>query len=176
MADLAREVGGLPVGYVSEVCTASPAWTETLGARLARGVVLLADYGYPGAEYYHPQRSSGTLRCYYRHHAIDDPFHLPGLTDITAWVDFTAVADTAYHSGFAVSGYTTQASFLMDCGLMSLLQEASPDQLADQLQQSEAAKQLLMPGEMGENVKVIMLGKDSAEPLLGFGRDMRYQL
>jgi SAM-dependent MidA family methyltransferase len=165
-----------PDGYSTEINLALEGWFRTLADFLREGTILLLDYGFGASEYYHPQRTDGTLRCYHRHHAVDDPFFLPGLTDITAWVDFTAVADAADKAGLAVSGYTTQASFLMDAGLPALMETMASDQLEAQLEQAEAVKQLLMPGEMGDSVKVIALDRNQTLQHQGFSRDMRYQL
>ncbi len=134
---------------------------------LARGVLLAIDYGFPRREYYHPQRLMGTLMCHYRHRAHADPLWLPGLNDITAHVDFTAMADAAHAAGLDVLGYTTQAHFLMNCGLL--------DQLGagHSLQRANEVQRLLSEAEMGELFKVLAVGRGVGEPLVGFARGDR---
>ena len=107
--------------YVSELNLAARAWIASLADSLEKGGVLLIDYGYPRAEYYLPSRSSGTLLCYYRHHAHGEPLLWPGLNDITAFVDFTAIAEAGFEAGLEVLGYTSQAHFLFNCGLLEVL-------------------------------------------------------
>ena len=161
---------------LTEIGLAGPALVRSLGTSLARGCLLFLDYGFPRTEYYHPQRTSGTLMCHYRHHAFDDPFFLPGLTDITAHVDFTAVADAGLEAGLDVMGYATQAQFLMNCGLLEQLARLDPGSLA-YARQAAAVQKLLSPSEMGEFFKVMALGKGLGKPLLGFGRgDRRHTL
>ena len=158
--------------YLSEVCLAAPALVTSLAERLERGALLFLDYGFPRAEYYHPQRRSGTLMCHYRHHSHADPFFLPGLQDITAHVDFTAVAEAGVEAGLAYLGYTSQASFLINCGITELMQEMPPGDAA-YIRQAAAVQKLMSPSEMGELFKVIALGKGVVAPLLGFGRGDR---
>jgi SAM-dependent MidA family methyltransferase len=159
-------------GYRSELCALLPAWIASLAAVLERGCALLVDYGLPRREYYHAQRSAGTLRCHYRHRAHDDPFFYPGLQDITAWVDFSACADAAAAAGFAVAGFTTQAQFL----LATLAAEPPPAATdASGLRKLAALKTLVLPGEMGERFKVLQLRAGrGGEPLPG--RDFRDRL
>lgn len=147
----------LPAGYLSEINLAAPALIKTLAERLHAGLLLFIDYGFGRGEYYHPQRHMGTLRAHYRHHALDDPFYLPGLCDLTAHVDFTAVADAALEAGLEVCGYATQAHFLLAGGITALLAETSPDSAADYLPLSSGVQKLLSPAEMGELFKVIAL-------------------
>jgi SAM-dependent MidA family methyltransferase len=157
----------LPDGYTGEFQPAIGPWIAALGALLARGAVLLADYGLPRRQYYHPQRASGTLRCHYRHRSHDDPFVYPGLTDLSAWVDFTAVAEAADAAGLEVAGFATQAAVLLGGGiearLATALERAGPDAMA-RATLARGARQLLMPGEMGESVKLMLLtrGIDAA--------------
>src|SRR5690606_13459322 len=108
-------------GYRSELNLQAEAWVRQMGAWLSKGAALLLDYGFPQAEYYHPQRAEGTLMCHFRHHAHAEPLIHPGLQDITAHVDFTAMADAALAGGLDVLGYTSQARFLMNAGLPELL-------------------------------------------------------
>ena len=124
-AALAERMPALP-GYVSEINLQAEAWIGAMGGWLERGAALLIDYGFPRSEYYHPQRAGGTLMCHLRHHAHGDPFTAPGLQDITAHVDFTAMADAAQAAGLQVLGYTSQARFLMNAGLMELLAQLDP--------------------------------------------------
>ena len=153
-------------GYQSEISLANRAWIGELSRRLDRGALLLFDYGFPRHEYYHPQRAGGTLMCHYRHHAHGDPFYLPGLQDVTVHVDFTTIAEAAFDEGLSVSGYTAQSHFLLNCSLLDLLAlEADPVRRA---REASAVHKLVSPAEMGELFKVIALGKEIAEPLLGF--------
>lgn len=159
--------------YVSEIGLAARAWVAEWGRRLQRGALLLIDYGFPAAEYYHPQRSMGTLMCHHRHHCLDDPFFHPGLTDVTAHVDFTAMADAGHDAGLDVLGYASQASFLLDCGILDrLAQCGSPDGPAF-LRASRAVQRLIAPHEMGELFKVLALGKALQMPLMGWRRGDR---
>ncbi|TVO54775.1 class I SAM-dependent methyltransferase [Denitromonas halophila] len=159
--------------YVSELNLAGPAWVADWSARLEAGALLLIDYGYPRAEYYLPSRSNGTLLCYYRHHAHGDPFMWPGLNDITAFVDFTAIAEAAFETGLSIYGYTSQASFLYNCGVLELLAERGDQTQPDYIRAARAVQRLTAPHEMGELFKVLAVGKGLAEPLLGFRRGDR---
>ena len=164
-----REVSGiLPVGYMTEINPQIGPWLRSLADLLTQGVLLFVDYGYPRHEYHHPQRTDGTLLCHYRHHAHDDPFLYPGLQDITASVDFTAVAEAADHAGLQVSGFTTQAHFLINSGLEELVNRNQLTGIADRVELCRQARMLTMPGEMGERFKVIALTKDFSVPLAGF--------
>ena len=164
---LAEDPGLLP-GYVSEINLLLSPWLQGIAALLERGLLLLVDYGYPRHEYYHPQHREGTLMCHCRHRAHEDPFLWPGLQDITAHVDFTAVAEAGAAAELDVLGYTSQAWFLLDCGLDSLLQSAGPTDSAAYLQQAREAKTLILPGEMGERFKCIGLGRGLGDPHPGF--------
>jgi SAM-dependent MidA family methyltransferase len=161
---------GVPDNYLSEISLAARGLVASLCERLQQGVLLFIDYGFGAGEYYHPQRSQGTLMCHYRHHAHDDPFFLPGLQDITAHVDFTAAAECAIDSGAHLLGYTTQAHFLINCGIADFLAESDPENLRDYLPLSTQLQKLTSPAEMGELFKVIALGKGIEEPLRGFAR------
>lgn len=162
----------LPDGYRSEVCLTLPAWLRALGASVARGTLLFVDYGLVRTDYYHEQRADGTLVCHYRHRAHGNPFVYPGLQDITAWVDFSACAEAAVAAGFAVAGFTTQGQYLLNV-LAALPPELAVD-LASPQEQS-ALKTLILPGEMGERFKVMLLRKHSDGPALP-GKDFRYRL
>lgn len=160
----------VPGDYVSEICLASRGLINSLAQRLEQGAMLFIDYGFGAREFYHPQRSSGTLMCHYRHHAHDDPFFLPGLQDITAHVNFTGIAECGIDAGLELIGYTSQAFFLINCGITDLLKNASPENLRDYLPLSAQLQKLTSPAEMGELFKVIALGKNMANPLCGFAR------
>jgi SAM-dependent MidA family methyltransferase len=168
-------------GYTSELCLRLPAWVASLSDWLQEGVVLLFDYGFSQREYYLPERSSGTLRCYYRHRAHEDPFIWPGLQDITAWVDFSRLAEAAQATGMEVAGYTTQAQFLLAAGLDEQVALETQNYVRGdpqkQVELAHALRQLVMPGEMGESVKVMALCKgDVSIPTAMSGRDMRSSL
>jgi SAM-dependent MidA family methyltransferase len=160
----------VPPGTVSEIGLAARGFVATLAGLLEKGVILMLDYGFGRNEYYHPQRSSGTLMCHYRHHAHDDPFYRPGLQDITSHVDFTAIAEAGIAHGLNLLGYTSQAHFLLNCGITDLLALASPEQAGAYLPLAAQAQKLLNPAEMGELFKAIALGKGVDTPLLGFAR------
>lgn len=148
-------------GTVTEIHDQALAFVRTLADRLERGLVLLIDYGFPQAEYYHPQRTGGTLMCHRAHRADADPLDAVGDKDITAHVDFTALALAAQDAGLDVLGYTSQARFLINCGLVYRLQEAS-------LPERAAAQKLITEHEMGELFKVLALGRGLALDPLGF--------
>jgi SAM-dependent MidA family methyltransferase len=156
--------------YTSEVGLAAPALVRSLAACLERGMLLFIDYGFGESEYYHPQRSAGTLMCHYRHRAHDDPFFVPGLQDITAHVNFSSVASAAIESGLALAGYTTQAHFLINLGITELLARVPADQPSVYLPQAATAMKLLSPAEMGELFKVIALSKGLSDTPTGFVR------
>jgi SAM-dependent MidA family methyltransferase len=161
----------LPDGYVSEVCLSFQPWMASLAAQLEEGVALLIDYGLPRAHLYHPERSTGTLRCHFRHRAHDDPFINVGLQDITAWVDFTRVAEAADSAGLEVLGFANQAAFLIGAGMESLLtteMALAGDDARAQARLAGEARRLMLPGEMGEIFKVIALGRGYESPLAGF--------
>jgi SAM-dependent MidA family methyltransferase len=160
-------------GYVSEINLQGEAWIAAMGSWLERGAALLVDYGFPRSEYYHPQRAGGTLMCHLRHHAHGDPFTAPGLQDITAHVDFTAMADAALESGLQVLGYTSQARFLMNAGLMDLLAQLDPSDAQQYAEAVAPVQKLLSEAEMGELFKVLAVGRGVAEPLAGFSRGDR---
>jgi SAM-dependent MidA family methyltransferase len=165
----------LPDGYVSEICLAFQPWMASLAAQLEEGVALLIDYGLPRAHLYHPDRARGTLRCHFRHRAHDDPFINVGLQDITAWVDFTRVAESADSAGLSVLGFATQAAFLIGAGMESLLStemQSAGDDVRAQTRLAGEARRLLLPGEMGEIFKVIALGRGFESPLAGFSTQM----
>lgn len=154
--------------YESELALFARAWMRSLGRFLERGAILVIDYGFPQREFFHPQRSMGTLACHYRHRVHGDPFYLPGLQDITAHVDFSALARAAAEGGLEVLGYASQAPFLVNCGITDLLAEENPADLKRYLPAASAAQKLLSPSEMGELFKVLAVGRGVEAPLLGF--------
>ncbi|HEY9272998.1 class I SAM-dependent methyltransferase [Achromobacter sp.] len=171
-AAVAARMPALP-GYVSEINLQGEAWIAAMGSWLERGAALLVDYGFPRSEYYHPQRAGGTLMCHLRHHAHGDPFTAPGLQDITAHVDFTAMADAALEAGLQILGYTSQARFLMNAGLMDLLAQLDPSDAQQYAQAVAPVQKLLSESEMGELFKVLAVGRGITEPLAGFSRGDR---
>jgi len=167
----------LAPGYLSEINLAADALIAALAECLDRGLILMIDYGFGQSEYSHPQRHMGTLRAHYRHHALDDPFYLPGLCDLTAHVDFSAVVRAGTAAGLELAGYTSQAGFLLNSGLTELLMQTPPDDAAAYLPQANAVQRLVSPAEMGELFKVIGLSKGGIAPLAGFARgDRRHSL
>jgi SAM-dependent MidA family methyltransferase len=163
-----------PPGYQSELCPMLPPWIAAIGAALSRGAALIIDYGLARHEYYHPQRSRGTLRCHWRHRAHDDPLLYPGLQDISAWVDFTRVAEAAVDAQLVVAGYCTQAAFLLATGIESDLAASGA---AERARLASEARQLLLPGEMGETFKVMALTRGLEAALSGFEyQDLRRSL
>lgn len=168
---------GLADGYESEINLRAEPWVKELGKLVDSGVVLLIDYGYPRSEFYHPQRNEGTLMCHYRHRAHSDPLVLPGLQDITAHVDFTAVAEAGLKAGFEVAGFSDQAYFLMGCGLDSMLAASDPDDVGRHMQLVQEIRRLTLPIEMGERFKVLGLSRGLDQALIGFAlRDQRERL
>lgn len=162
-------------GYRSELCLRIAPWVAGVSAELKRGVVLLFDYGLPRAHYYHPQRNDGTLRCHFKQRAHDNPFVNVGLQDITAWVDFTRVAEAATSAGLEVLGFSTQAAFLLGTDIQDAIGRATD--VATRARFASEARQLLMPGEMGEIFKAMALGRDYDAPLCGFAhQDLRASL
>jgi len=162
---LERTLGApFPDGYRSELLPQLPYWIQAVMGGLEAGAMLFVDYGYPRREFYQPQRDQGTLRAFYRHQTHNDVYAWPGLQDLTASVDFTALAESGTHAGFDLTGYCTQASFLLGNGLPQLLQEAEARASEIQLQQlRNEAKKLTLPSEMGERFQV-----------MGFSRDVEF--
>ncbi len=158
----------LPEDYDSEVNLMLPAWINSITACLDKGVILLFDYGYGRAEYYHPERRMGTLMCYYQHRRHDDPFKLVGSQDITAHVNFTTVAENACDVGCTLAGYSIQAAFLLHCDLLGIAQKKEEATSVEGINQAQAIKKLTLPSEMGELVKVMALSKNYTKSLRGF--------
>lgn len=150
---------GLAPGYTSEIGLVAEAWVRSMAERLAAGALLLIDYGFPRAEFYHPDRDAGTLMCHYRHRTHADPLILVGLQDVTAHVDFTAVAEAGADTGLDLLGYTSQAAFLIAGGLAALGRESDPGDARTHLELTRQIKKLTLPHEMGELYKAIALGR-----------------
>ena len=158
-----------PAGdYTSEINPAAEALVEDMGRRLAAGAMLVIDYGFPRAEYYHPQRADGTLMAHYRHLAHGDPLRWPGLTDLTAHVDFTAIAEAGERAGLTVAGFATQAAFLLAAGLLDRLAAVGPPNSAAYLREAAAVQTLTSPAEMGELFKVLALARSDGIAWPGF--------
>ncbi|OSI11374.1 class I SAM-dependent methyltransferase [Neisseria canis] len=158
-------------GYTSELHPEQYAFVHTLGERLVRGAVILIDYGFDAAQYYHPQRSEGTLIGHYRHHSIHDPFFNIGLTDLTAHVNFTDIAQAGTDAGLDLIGYTTQAAFLLNLGITELLAETFPPQATaspDYIREAANLHKLTAQHEMGELFKVIAFGREIDVDWQGF--------
>src|SRR4051812_17543606 len=162
----------VPVTYVSEIGLEARAWMGTVVEAVEQGAVFVIDYGFPRHEYYHPQRSTGTLMCHHRHQAHADPFARPGEEDITAHVDFTALAEAAHAAGGEIVGYTSQAQFLVNCGITDVLGEANAENALHYAPIASQAQKLLSPSEMGELFKVLAVGK-GVDRLIGFSRGDR---
>lgn len=168
---------GLPEGYLSEVGERRRAWLGSLTNCLGRAVVLIFDYGFPCHEYYHPQRSQGTLMCHYRHRAHGDPYYLPGMQDISAHVDFTDLAEGGVDCGLTVMGYTDLAAFVIATGLLQILECTDPQDSAHHRMLTQEISKLTSPSEMGELFKVMAFGRGLDMPLMGFSeRDRRGRL
>ncbi|MBP6563158.1 MAG: SAM-dependent methyltransferase [Neisseriaceae bacterium] len=154
--------------YTSELHLAQQAFITTLGERLVRGGIIMIDYGFDAAQYYHPERSMGTLIGHYRHHTVHDPFFNPGLTDLTCHVNFTAMAQAGVDAGLDLIGYTTQANWLLNLGMTDLLLQIGPTDSLGYIQATAACQKLLATHEMGELFKVIAFGKNIDFNWLGF--------
>jgi len=171
---LGRRLG---VGYRSELLVQLPWWLQAVGGALEQGLMLFLDYGYPRAEFYLPERRDGTLVCHYRHRAHAEPFWRPGLSDITAFVDFSAVAEAGAAAGFELAGFSSQAGFLLGCGLLdALAREQAGDDPVAAARAVEQARRLLLPGEMGERFKAIGLQRGIDASALFAEGDQRHRL
>jgi SAM-dependent MidA family methyltransferase len=163
--------------YTSELNTHIADWLQAVVKFLRKGVALFADYGYPRSEYYLPERRDGTLMCHYRHHAHDDVFFWPGLQDITAFVDFTALAEAADACGLDVAGYTSQAMFLLGCGLDRVVSRRMRESEDSGMRITAEARQLTLPSSMGERFQVMALTRGMKQPMRGFAlRDLSHRL
>ena len=181
MEQLLRQIPGadtLPEGYLTEIHPVACGFMASLARMFesGKGAALLFDYGFPAHEYYVDQRSGGTLMCHYRHHAHPEPFYLPGLQDITAHVDFTAMALAAQDAGLEVLGYMSQAGFLLGCGIGELLMRTDPEDAVRFLPQSKAVQKLVSPAEMGELFKVLAVGRDVELPAALLQADRSHRL
>ncbi len=173
-----RDLGSvLPEGYASEINLGLSDWFASLATVLARGAMIFVDYGLSRREYYQPERRDGTLLCHFRHRFNDEPFARPGLQDMTAWVDFTAVAESATAAGLTVAGYTTQAHFLIGNGLAEFVANVADLDVASRVALSRQVMLLTLPGEMGERFKAIALARNCELPFAAFAvRDLRHSL
>lgn len=158
----------LPLHYLTEVCPAAQGLIASLADCLERGAILMIDYGFAAREYYHPQRNQGTLMCHFQQRAHPDPFLNVGLQDITAHVDFTAVAHAGVNHGLVLQGFCSQAQFLMNSGILDVMAQVPPQDLAQYAPMAAAAQKLLSPAEMGDLFKVIGFTKNMEIPLMGF--------
>ena len=172
LLERARSIGAEP-HYESEIGLIGQAWMRRIGECLEEGVALIVDYGFARHEYYHPQRSMGTLMCHHRHGAHGEVFFQPGRQDVTAHVDFTALAGAAREAGLEVLGYATQAQFLVNCGITDVLGEANVENALHYAPLASEAQKLLSPAEMGELFKVLAVGRGVKQPLSGFARGNR---
>jgi len=171
------EAMDLPNDYLTEVCPAATGLINSLANTLQHGAILMLDYGFSAREYYHPQRNQGTLMCHYQHYAHADPLINIGLQDITAHVNFTAIAEAGLANGLVLEGYTNQAQFLMACGLLDLLALESPDNVTRYVPMASSVQKLISPAEMGELFKVIALSRGLNAVLVGFkGNDKSHTL
>ena len=173
LAEEIRRLGLRQPAYRTELQLQARAFVRTLGAALTRGVAMFFDYGFPRAEYYHPQRAAGTLMCHYRHRAHADPLLHVGLQDITTHIDFSAMADAADEAGLALLGYASQAQVLINCGITDVLARTPAEDAARYAPLAAGAQKLLAPSEMGELFKAIAFGRDWPIPLRSFRRGDR---
>jgi SAM-dependent MidA family methyltransferase len=162
--------------YSSEVNPAAEALVATVARRVASGALMIIDYGFPRHEYYHPQRHEGTLVGHYRHRVHADPFLWPGLSDLTAHVDFTAMARVGERSGLQVAGFASQASLLIGCGILDQLQGVGPPDSIEYMRAASAVQMLVSPAEMGELFKVLLLARGDAAWHSLAVTDMRHRL
>jgi SAM-dependent MidA family methyltransferase len=169
----AAEEYTLPEGYIAEIGLAAENWVRSWGAILGKGVLIVIDYGFPRGERFHPRRAGGTLMCHYRHRAHEDPFSFVGLQDMTAHVDFSALAKAAIDGGLDVLGYTTQAAFLLNCGIIDRLSQIPDTASPRYMKEARAAQRLLSPEGMGEVFKAVAFGKGIDKELIGFSRGDR---
>lgn len=170
------QIGPLPDFYQSEIRLVLPNWVKHITAKIKSGAFLFIDYGYGRREYYHPARQTGTLTCFYQHHQHDNPFYLPGLTDITAHVDFTLLAESFNQQNISINGFTTQAAFLLETDLLEHAKTMthSPETA---FKQAQIIKKLTLPTEMGETMKVFFAATDADLILPGFSlQDRRRDL
>jgi SAM-dependent MidA family methyltransferase len=176
-ARLCRAGGGWEDGYVSEYCPRLVTWTQSVTRSLGCGAALWFDYGLPRSQYYLPERHEGTLMCHFRHRAHDDPFLYPGLQDITAWVDYTLLAEASREAGFTLGGFTTQSYFLAGLKVDERMRALAGDDADRFARLASEARQLMLPGEMGERFKAMAWLRGLDLPLSGFAlQDLRHSL
>jgi SAM-dependent MidA family methyltransferase len=174
---LGERLSEWPQGYCSEYLPSLPAWLGSITQTMQRGVALFIDYGYPRPAYYHPERHDGTLKCHYRQRMHGDPFAWPGLQDLTASVDFTALAEAALANELDCLGYASQALFLLGSGLAELSAGLEELPVQQRLEVSHEIRLLTLPGEMGEAFQAMALGRGWNNPLRGFAlQDLRNRL
>ena len=174
---LSEAGGSWDDGYVSEYCPRLVAWTRSVTESLRTGAALWFDYGLPRSQYYLPERHEGTLLCHFQHRAHGDPLRYPGLQDITAWVDYTLLAEASRSAGFALSGFTTQAYFLAALGIHEEMQFMAGGDENQFARLANQARQLMLPGEMGERFKAMAWLRGLDPPLTGFAlQDLRHTL
>jgi SAM-dependent MidA family methyltransferase len=155
--DLGREFED---GYRSEILPQLPYWIQAIAGSLEAGLMLFIDYGYVRREFYLPERQDGTLMAHYRHRAHGDPFYLPGLNDLTASVDFTALAEAGNSAGFGVAAYLPQAQFLIAAGLQQVFEQAYEQAgEIDRLRLAQQVKKLTLPDQMGERFQAMLFAK-----------------
>lgn len=178
LADAVAHAGEFwPPDYVSELGEQAAAWVAEAGRRVGRGALLLIDYGFPAGEFYHPQRAQGTLMCHYRHRAHDDPFLWPGLQDVTAHVDFSAIAQAGLDAGLDLLGYASQANVLLNLGLPERFTALAGHDPVVHARAAQGVQRLIGDAEMGELFKVIALGRGLSDDAIGFVRaDRRHRL
>jgi SAM-dependent MidA family methyltransferase len=168
--ELLNKVNALDLaeGYLTELSPAANGLVASLAHSLQHGAILMIDYGFAAREYYHPQRNQGTLMCHYQHLAHANPLVYVGLQDITAHVDFTSIAHAGINNGLELAGFCSQAQFLMNCGILEVMSQVSPHDMARYAPLAAAAQKLLSPAEMGDLFKVIGFTKNIETPLIGF--------
>lgn len=167
----------LPDGYASEVLPQLPYWIQAVAGGMQRGAMLFVDYGYARGEFYADDRSDGTLRAYYRHRMHDDVLAWPGLQDITASVDFTALGEAGLSAGFDLAGYCSQASFLLGNGLAAVLSRIEQiDDDTERLRRTQEVKRLTLPGEMGERFQAMGFSRDVDFGAAFLAGDLSYRL
>jgi SAM-dependent MidA family methyltransferase len=178
VAAIEGDIGGaLPRNYVSEVSLAAPTWLTAVAQLLEHGTVMLFDYGVSRREYYAADRGEGWLRCHFRHRAHSDPLILPGIQDLTAWVDFSAIAGAAVSAGLEILGYVSQAQFLLAADIGAELDDFAGMPMESQLQTAAQVRMLTLPGEMGENMKCLCLARgDIPRPTAFDSADRTYTL
>ena len=175
--ELSNAAGGWNDGYTSECCPRLIAWTHGVTRCLRNGAALWFDYGLPRSQYYLPERHEGTLLCHFRHRAHDDPLLFPGLQDITAWVDFTRLAEASRAAAFTLSGFATQSYFLAGLCVDQEMHRIAGDDANQFARLANQARQLMLPGEMGERFKAMAWLRGLDLPLSGFAlQDLRHTL